>query len=206
MIDPHCYYEGPINVFVLQTLDGVESGLRATDYVPSGEAKKRVQQLGLQALFAENEGRTEQVPLEKNKHLEILERSVWKMAANVKSKRFGLYKDKDFKNALNFLESFCLYSAQANLVHQMQEDIIFRKHETDDKSVAKAVKAIEDINRLLESDLDKAGKKVLKKRIDTVHRLVGKIFNDDLNQTEQRAMVKVVERAEKILEKMKKSL
>jgi hypothetical protein len=189
-------------VSILRTLDDVSLyDYIGPDFVPSEESKRRVQELGLQALFTDNQGRTVQLKLKRTEQLEILEGSVWKLAAHVKTRRFGIgYKKEDFKNSLNFLESFCFYSAQAHLVHK--DDLKLK----NDKNVLNAVREIEKIHKLLESDLDKAAKRALSQHVERVNHLITRIFNEDLNRSEQHMTVDVVERAKKILEKVKKSL
>ena len=120
------------------------------------------------------------------------------MASNIKKRRFG-YKKKDFINSLNFLEVFCLYAAQANHANQRNKKVL---EEGVDKNVMKAVKEIEYINTLLESDTKKIGKTVLKQHIERLNHIINKIFTGNLSQTEQIAMGKIVEKAESILHSM----
>ncbi|SPJ31651.1 hypothetical protein [Candidatus Protochlamydia amoebophila] len=86
------------SISVPATIEGVKFD---KDFVPSKESKNRVKELGLEALLhIKNK--------DASKSLEILEANVWKMASNVKKRRFG-YEKKDFIKTLNFLEIFCMY-------------------------------------------------------------------------------------------------
>lgn len=173
-------------VVVAATIEGVKS---TEGFIPSDETNERVRTLGLNALLK---------PTDSSKNLEVLEANVWKLASNVKKKRFG-YKKKDFINALNFLEIFSLYGAQANLGSQRNKKVL---EGNIDKNVMNAVKEIEYINKLLESDPKKIGKTVLKQHTERLNHLINKIFTGNLSQTEQIAMGKTVEKAKIILQKM----
>lgn len=175
-------------IAVAATLEGVKYD---EDFIPKEETKERMITLGIQTLLDIDK-------IDASKSLELLEANVWKLASNIKKRQFG-YGKKDFINSLKFLEVFCIYSGQANLANQRNKKVL---EENMDKNVLKAVKEIEYINKLLDADTKKNGKSVLKQHTERLINLINKIFTGNLSQTEQIALGKIVERAEKILQKM----
>lgn len=175
-------------IHVAATLENVKS---TEGFTPSEKTKERISILGLNALLKETDS---------SKNLEVLETNVWKLASNVKKRRLG-YEKKDFINSLNFLEVFSLYAGQVNLGSQRNKKVL---EENVDKNVIKAINEIEYINKLLESDLKKIGKTVLKQHVERLNHIINKIFTGNLTQTQQIAMGKIVEKAENILQKMSK--
>jgi hypothetical protein len=162
-------------IHVAATLENVKI---IEGFTPSEETKERISILGLNALLKEKDSSI---------NLEVLEANVWKL--------------EDFINSLNFLEVFSLYAAQANLGSQRNKKVL---EGNIDKNVMKAVKEIEYINKLLESDPKKIGKTVLKQHTERLNYIINKIFTENLSQTEQIAIGKIVEKAEYILKKMSK--
>jgi len=160
--------------------------------------QKRISELGLSALL-------EMHSINGLEQLEVLEKGFWTQASQVHKRRTG-YHNKDFINALKLLEVFCLYAGQSNFSTFRKKVVVGEeksgKTEVGDKTVLKAVKQLEAINHLLESDMKKRGKVALRKHVKTLIPLIDKILTQNLRQTEQIAMGKIVDKAERILEKI----
>lgn len=177
-----------------RSLENVEY---SKDFTPQEKTKERVIELGLQELLQE-ELMPERI-IDGSKRIVILENATWKWASCLKKRRFG-YEKKDFVQALNFLEVFCLYSAQSNHATQQNKNAL---NGPSDKNVLKAIKEIEFIHTTLDTDKKRGRKAVIKQHVEKLNHLINKIYTENLTQTEQRAMGKTVEKAESILRKMK---
>jgi hypothetical protein len=173
----------------------------------SEKTKKRINELGLNSLeeLAKiNTIMSVKGGSFKNKYKEIskeiVDNLLWEKADKVKTRTFS-YSKNDFENALNFLEIFCFYSNQSNLIFEKKE---LEKHVYSedtilyDKHVAKCVIVLEEINDLLNST--KSIKKgVIKLKLQVLDNLINKIFSKNLTLTEQNALIKYIDKAKKVL-------
>ncbi len=164
------------------TIEGVSS----KGYTPSAKTLNRLTDLGLKVLAEQQVNQ-----------LEELEKHTWKLASTIKDKL--IYRKEDFVKALNYLEVFCLYSAEAN--HESGRN---PERETGKNlSVLEAVRLIEHLNNFFETDPKKIDKKVLRPQIKTLLRNVREAFAKNLTLTQQIAMAPAIGKAEKILKKLK---
>ncbi len=134
----------------------------------------------------------------------LLEQRMWETAGNVK-KRMINYSTKDYENALQFLEIFCLYSAQSNVItHKKDCTFVMESGPNSrlttwyDKSVSKCIQTLEELSSLLKSRKG-VGKETLQPHLKRLNTLLDKVFTEDLSQTEQKAVAKKLEQAKKIL-------
>lgn len=176
---------GPV-LNVGKTLAGISSD---RPYGPTEDIKERAKKIGLLSILNLQEDRG----LNHHQMTEKLDALVWELAANVK-KRITKYSDNDIINSLNFLEVFCLYTAQIHALRLTLYDDL-ESH----KIVIKTIKLIEKLNQSVESNMRKTGKAALKIQVNTLVTRIDKIFSTKLLQTEQLAFQKVVNKAKDIL-------
>lgn len=198
------------------TIEGVVIDVRSQDkYCPSEKTKERIEKLGLERLQKDTEG------MSGAKLLKELENVVWQSADKVKNKALG-YKNDDYIKALNFLEIFSFFCAQAQWSREALDGKLLVTTLIDvngnplkverslssevavsneNKRVMKVVREIETLNNLLNSDM-KHDKKVLKKHVERINALIDKIFVNNLSVSEQKAFSKIVDKAQKVIKHM----
>lgn len=199
-------------VVIYAMIEGFKGSHEEIIFNPLEKTKQRVKNLGLDIISTEI--RWDMNNSGDPKAFIKIEKSLWKKASNLKEHIFK-YSKNDFSNALNFLELFCIYAEALNnktkintelkdidLYERFPEGGGFVTKYRYDSTVYKAIKLIEDINDSLESSFNKSDKQIIKRKLERLHDKINKIFINDLSITAQKALVKKIKKAEKILNKL----
>lgn len=196
LIDVYATIEGSKSVFDEFSSDAWNNVYHRS----SVDAMKRIESLGLKHIN-ETLGRdVAHYPSDTQVEsaFKSIEDTLWKTASNVKTRRFS-YKDKDFMNAINFLELIGIYSAQ-KLAMENKSDIFENEGFTViEKSAFKAIKELEFLAKHMKSD-----KFVIRQHVARATRLLNKIYTNNLSHMEQAATGKIFHKAIRVLERMGK--
>lgn len=199
LIDLYATIEGSKSVF-----EEFGSASWGDVYTPRSNlaALKRIEELGLKQINETLGHDVSHYPSARlvESSFKHIEDALWHAAPNVKTRKIR-YKDKDFVNAINYLELFSIYAAQKKaLEHKTdgfkQSDLTRSKVENN---VFKAIKELEFLATHPRSD-----KSVIRQHVLRASHLLNKIYTKDLTHMEQVATGKTFNKAIRILEKMAK--
>jgi len=177
---------------------------RTKDEKPTDSTMARVNELGLESLIISEKLLEVEDPA--GISIEKLGDKCLELSTGLKSSKIGRLqsiifgsKPEKVRDALNYLEVFCLYAAQSNYLEHSYV-LTHSLEEKGDKNVRKAVQSIEATVDLIK------GKKVickdsLKSQIKVVESDVRRVLMHDISKVHQRTFAKPVNEAILVLKR-----